>query len=74
MNRLWVKLTAAFLAVSLLAIGVVAAFALRTTSSQFRQYVVATGMGAQAGWVDVLIDYYAGRGSWDGVETLLAEL
>ncbi len=74
MNRLWVKLTAAFLAVSLVAIGVVAAFALRTTSSQFRQYVVATGMGAQAGWADVLIDYYAGRGSWDGVETLLAEL
>ncbi len=74
MNRLWVKLTAAFLAVSLVAIGVVAAFALRTTSSQFRQYVVATGMGAQAGWADVLTDYYAGRGSWDGVETLLAEL
>ena len=74
MNRLWVKLTAAFLAVSLVAIGVVAAFALRTTGDQFREYVVATGMGAQGGWADTLTDYYAGRGSWEGVEILLAEL
>ena len=74
MNRLWLKLTAAFLVVSLAAIGVVAALTLRATDNEFRQYVVATGMGNQTVAAEVLAEYYSGQGSWDGVEQLLGQL
>lgn len=74
MNRLWVKLTLAFLAVALVAIGVVAALALRTTGDRFRQYIVASGMGMQSATAETLVDYYARQGSWAGVDTLLAGL
>jgi hypothetical protein len=46
-NRLWVKLSLAFLAISLAAIGVVAVLSARATREQFRQYVVASGMAGQ---------------------------
>ncbi len=74
MNRLWVKLTLAFLAISLAAIGVVAAISLRTTGEQFRRYVVASGMMSQAGWAETLTSYYAANGSWAGVDAVLAQL
>ena len=72
MSRLWVKLTAAFFAVALAAIGVVAVLTLRTTDNQFRQYIVASGMGSQDAIAASLIDYYARNGSWTGVDSLLA--
>ena len=74
MNRLWVKLSSAFLAVSLVAIGIVAAFSARATGEQFRRYVVASGMAGQPAWADALIQYYAGQGSWEDVDQLLAQL
>jgi|GEM_PF-2069785 len=74
MNRLWVKLTLAFLAISLAAIGVVAVVSLRATGEQFRQYVVSSGMAGQPGWAQTLAEYYATHGSWDGVAELLAQL
>ena len=74
MNRLWVKLSLAFLAISLAAIGVVAVITLRATGEQFRQYVVASGMAGQPSWAQTLTDYYAAQGSWDGVDELLAQL
>jgi HAMP domain-containing protein len=73
-NRLWVKLSSAFLAVSLVAIGIVAAFSARATGEQFRRYVVASGMAGQPAWADALIQYYAGQGSWEDVDQLLAQL
>lgn len=72
MNRLWVKLTAAFLAIALAAIGVVALLTLRTTDNQFRQYIVASGMGVPDAIAASLEDFYARNGTWTGVETLLA--
>ncbi len=74
MNRLWVKLTGAFLVVSLAAIGVVALISLRATDTEFRQYVVASGMGSQVAAAEALTQYYAARGSWEGVERLLPQL
>ena len=74
MNRLWVKLSLAFLAISLAAIGVVAVLSARATREQFRQYVVASGMAGQMGWAQSLTEYYATEGSWAGVEALLAQL
>jgi hypothetical protein len=55
-NRLWLKLSLAFLAISLTAIGVVAVITLRATGEEFRQYVVATGMAGQPAWAQTLTD------------------
>jgi signal transduction histidine kinase len=73
-NRLWVKLTAAFLGVALAAIALVAILTLRTTDDQFRRYVISSGMGAQDAVALTLTEYYGNRGSWEGVEPLLLEL
>jgi hypothetical protein len=73
-NRLWVKLSLAFLGISLAAIGVVAVLSSRATGEQFRQYVVSSGMAGQPAWGDALMQYYALQGSWQGVGDLLAEL
>ncbi len=74
MNRLWVKLSLAFLAISLAAIGVVAVLSARATREQFRQYVVASGMAGQSDWAQILTEYYAAQGSWAGVDAVLAQL
>jgi two-component system, OmpR family, sensor kinase len=73
-NRLWVRLSLAFLGVSLAAIGIVAVLASRATGEGFRQYVVSAGMGGQPAWGDALVQYYAAQGSWDGVGDLLAQI
>lgn len=74
MNRLWVKLSLAFLAIALASVGVVAAISARTTGEQFRRYVFASGTAGQTAWVDALTAYYAAHGGWDGVADLLAQL
>jgi two-component system, OmpR family, sensor kinase len=73
-NRLWVKLSLAFLVISLAAIGVVTLLSSRATRNGFRQYVVASGMAGQLGWAQNLTDYYAAQGSWAGVDAVLAQL
>ncbi len=73
-DRLWVKLSLAFLAIALAAIGLVAAISARATGEQFRRYVFASGTAGQAAWVETLTAYYAAHGSWDGVADLLAQL
>jgi signal transduction histidine kinase len=74
MNRLWVRLSLAFLAIALAAIGVVAVLASRATRNEFRQYVVASGMAGLPMWAETLTDYYAAQGSWAGVDVVLAQL
>ncbi len=74
MNRLWFKLTLAFLAIALVAVGVVALLSARITGDQFRQYIVHTNMMAQPQVAESLIAYYAAKGSWDGVDALVADL
>ena len=75
MNRLWIKLTLAFLAVALIAVGVVALLSARSTGVEFRQYVVHSNMMMTASaTVQRLDGYFAAQDSWDGVETLLVEL
>ncbi|MCU0502564.1 MAG: ATP-binding protein [Anaerolineae bacterium] len=73
LNRLWVKLTLAFLAVALLAVGVAALLSLRFTGDEFRQYVVRNNVMAEPFLSESLSAYYAANGSWTGVETALAE-
>ncbi|HEX9115117.1 MAG TPA: histidine kinase dimerization/phospho-acceptor domain-containing protein, partial [Anaerolineae bacterium] len=75
MNRLWVRLTLAFLAVAFVAVGLVAVVSARTTGEEFRQYVVGQGMmAAQPAWTATLEGYYARNGSWRGVESILSQL
>ncbi len=73
MNRLWVKLTLAFLATALVAVGVVAWLAERNMGSQFRQYVVRNA-AAQPAVVQGLIAYYTEHGSWMEVGAVMPEL
>ena len=73
LNRLWVKLTLAFLAVALLAVGVAALLSLRFTGDEFRQYVVRNNVMAEPFLAESLSAYYAANGGWVGVETALAE-
>ena len=73
LNRLWVKLTLAFLAVALLAVGIAALLSLRFTGDEFRQYVVRNNVMAEPFLSESLSAYYAANGGWGGVETALAE-
>ena len=71
MNRLWVRLTFAFVAITLLSVGVVALLANNAATNQFQTYLSNQEMMNQAGMVDELASYYQQNGSWSGVGTLL---
>lgn len=71
MNRLWVKLTLAFVAVALLAVAVVAAVMLRATGEEFRQYVVRNNMMLSPRAIEEFAAHYATFGSWDNAGALL---
>lgn len=74
MNKLWVRLTGAFLIVALVAVGAVALVVNQTTSSSFRRYV---GQQANANMSADLIGrleaHYASTGSWNGAQAIVAE-
>lgn len=67
MNRLSVRLTLAVVAVTLLAVGVVALLANRATGSEFRRYLAAGQMASAQSLAPELAAYYAAQGSWAGV-------
>jgi len=72
MNRLWVRLTAAFLLVTWIVLVVVAGVVYRSVESSFQQYVSdrdAAMLGSAV--TGELEAYYATTGSWLGVEALL---
>lgn len=73
MNRLWVRLTLAFTFVVLVAVGAIAVLVSRTTDTEFRQYITHSGMRASGSGMQQLVEFYQRQGSWDGVESLLAE-
>ncbi len=74
MNRLWVRLTLAFVAVTLVGVATVALLADWSAGSEFRQYVARQDALAQSGVLDDLATYYQQKGSWDGVASVLANL
>ena len=67
MNRLWVRLTVAFMLITLLTVGTVAWLADRRADAEFRAYLLQPGSPARNKIVDQLADYYAAQQSWDGV-------
>ncbi|MBC8448777.1 MAG: HAMP domain-containing protein [Chloroflexi bacterium] len=73
MNRLWVRLTLAFALVILVAVGAIAILINQATGVRFREYVTRSGMMASGSGMEQLAAYYQREGSWEGVESLLAE-
>lgn len=69
MNRLWVRLTLAFILVTLVGVSTVALLANLSASSQFRRYLMHNEMMGQGNLVNTLAAYYERRGSWKGVES-----
>lgn len=73
MNKLWVRLTGAFLVVALVAVGAVAVVVNRTTSSSFRSYIgQQTTATANTELIQSLEAHYISTGSWAGAQDILA--
>ncbi|MGC8874664.1 MAG: histidine kinase dimerization/phospho-acceptor domain-containing protein, partial [Chloroflexia bacterium] len=71
MNRLWVRLMLAFALVILVAVGVVALLAGLSVRQEFHRYLRYSGIWPSQALVDQLVEFYRGRGSWEGVERIL---
>jgi signal transduction histidine kinase len=67
MRSLALKLTLAFLVISLSGIGLVAIFAVRATADEFGHFVANQNRDALAAQLE---DYYRTFNSWEGVDTL----
>ena len=72
MNRLWVRLSLAFVAITLLSVVSVAVLADVLASQAFRQYVARQDLVVQSGLLDDLAIYYQRQGNWNGVESILS--
>jgi two-component system OmpR family sensor kinase/two-component system sensor histidine kinase BaeS len=72
-NRLWVRLTLAFVLVVMVTVVAIAALLLQTTTSQFRQYITNSSMQGSGSGLQKLVAYYEQGDTWSGVEKLLAE-
>ncbi len=72
MNRLWVRLTLAFIAVTLVGVLTVAVLADWNAGQAFGQYVARQDMIAQSGLLDDLAALYQQQGNWNGVAEVLS--
>lgn len=72
MNRLWVRLLAAFALVALVAVGGVALLVNWNIRNLFAQYVYAAMRWRGVILAEALEAYYATYGTWEGVDELLA--
>src|SRR5512147_2621751 len=72
MNRLWFRLTLAFIFVALISAAVVAFLATTSADNQFREYLNRRDTLAQSGLLTDLSNYYQRTGSWTGAESILA--
>ena len=73
MNKLWLKLAAAFFLVVLLTVSVIAIVANRATSIGFQRFLDEDQADQAASVVNDLAAYYADYGSWSGVENVLRD-
>ena len=72
MNRLWFRLTLAFIFVALISAAVVAIVATTSADNQFREYLNRRDTLAQSGLLTELADFYQRTGSWTGADAILA--
>ena len=73
MNRLWVRLSIAFVFVAVISALAVAVLATSVASNQFQQYVARRDALSQSGLLDSLSAFYATTDNWNGVEQVFAE-
>ena len=73
MNRLWVRLSLAFVLVTALGVGLFAALASWSATTAFRNYVARQEMFLSSGELETLGAYFADQGSWDGVGSILPQ-
>ena len=73
MNRLWVRLSIAFVFVAVISALAVAVLASNSAANQFQQYVARRDALAQTGVLEELAAYYQLNGTWLGVEPVLAQ-
>ncbi len=66
-NRLWVRLTIAFVVVIIVTVTTTAWFANQRAGNQFRAYLRRPDILARSGLPDLLVSYYQEHDSWDGV-------
>ena len=71
MNRLWVRLTLAFVAVNLVGVATIALLTDWSAGRGFRQYLARQDAVSQSGVLDDLAVFYQQNGSWNGVEQVL---
>ncbi len=71
MNRLWVRLTLAFMVVTLFGVATVALLTDWSAGTEFRQYLARQEALADSGIVDDLQSYYEQNGNWNGVAKVL---
>jgi two-component system OmpR family sensor kinase/two-component system sensor histidine kinase BaeS len=73
-RSLWVKLLAGFVLVAIVAVGVVAVLANRTTTEQFQLYVTQGKRTRAERLAPEFADYYVQAGSWAGVAAWMDSL
>ena len=73
MRRLWVQQTLAFSLVVIVTMGAVVVWINQTTVREFRKYITVKDLQVLGSGGLELVALYEQRGSWDGVESLLAE-
>ncbi len=71
MNRLWVRLTIAFIAVTLVVVVAIGWLADSSANNEFQQYLRRQEQIAQAGLIDELAALYQRNGNWDGAGELI---
>src|SRR5438132_5467930 len=69
MNRLWVRLSLAFIVVTQLSVFVVVVLADHSVNGEFRRYVFFSAANQTSA---ALVRYYNAAGSWSGVDKVLA--
>lgn len=72
-QSLWFKLTAAFLLVVLVGVGLVALLANQVTTAEFRHYMVQGQLTEARELAEQLADYYAEWGDWTGATEILGQ-
>ncbi|MBP7687075.1 MAG: hypothetical protein KA765_04180, partial [Thermoflexales bacterium] len=75
MNRLWVRLTVAFVVVAVFGIGVAAVVASLSIDREFRTFVAQNEMDLQnSGLPEELIAYYQQHQTWTGLDGVVSQI
>ncbi len=72
MNKLWVRLTFAFVVVTLIGVAAVALLTDWSAGSRFRDFLMHQAMMEPGGLTDDLAGYYQQNGNWNGVTKIFS--